>query len=626
VEEIVALLRQDPNVEFAEPNYWVRKAVTPNDMRFSDQWAMTNIAATSAWDLQTGSTDIIVAVLDTGVDYNHPDLAPNLWQNSAEANGAVGEDDDANGIVDDVWGVSYKGAIVVGDPLDDDTADSHGTHVSGIVGAVGNNAQGVSGLNWSTRVMAVKILHGPLGLGSMSDIIKGIDYAISNNANVINLSFSIPNYSYALESAIDDADANGVLVVSAAGNSGADLDQSNASPASIKRPNNITVAATTIGDTLSSFSNYGQTTADVGAPGGATSYTVTGILSTMSPIAGHGDYNYIAGTSMAAPHVSGLAALIWSQYPTLDHHQVKARILNSIDAIPELETKTISGGRINAYNALINPDNAAIFHITPSTVTAGDPVTITGANFGATFGATTGTVTLGSTRLQIVSWNLSGKSIVAKVPLCIDSGEVRVNGEGNDFPLTVTDKRCSSGSDGDNDSDSRCFIATAAYGSHLHPKVRALRRFRDEYLLSNTLGQNLVNFYYRISPLLADFIRESPWLKQAAVWALGPIVYGAEKALALSAKPPTRKSDPVPASTTENTKEILLKFKLHVPEDRRQEILKEAGAVIQKLSRIDVYRLGFTDPQSAKKGLKKLSKLPEVDYAEPNWPIRKSQP
>lgn len=620
VEDVVALLRQDPNVEFAEPNYLVRKTVVPDDTRFDDQWALTNIAATSAWDLQTGSTDIVVAVLDTGIDYNHADLAPNLWQNSAELSGIAGEDDDANGIVDDIWGVSYNGATVTGDPLDDDTADAHGTHVSGIIGAAGNNAQGVSGVNWSTRVMAVKILHGPLGLGSMSDIIKGIGYAISNNANVINLSFDFPGYSNALESTIDDADANGVLVVSAAGNSGVDLDQSNVSPASIRSPNNIAVAAMTVGDTLPSFSNYGHTTVDVAAPGGAASYTVTGILSTMSPIAGNGDYNYLAGTSMAAPHVSGLAALVWSQFPTLDHHQVKARILNSIDAVPELETKTISGGRINAYNALINPDSAAIFRVTPSTVAAGGQVTITGANFGAA----TGTVTLGSTGMQTVSWDSSGKSIVAAIPLCIDSGEVRVNGEGNDFPLTVTDKQCLS--EGDRSSDSRCFIATAAYGSHLHPKVSALRRFRDEYLLSNKLGKKLVNLYYRISPPLAGFIRESAWLKQATIWVLTPVVFGAEKVLALSAKPPARKSDPVSAPAAESTHEILLKFKAHIPENRRLEILKEAGAVIQKLSRVDVYHLRFADSRSAEKRLKKLADMPEIEYAEPNWQVRKSRP
>jgi subtilisin family serine protease len=623
MDQALAVLRRDPNVVYAEPNYLLHKSALPNDTRINDQWALTNMAASLAWDLQTGSSDVIVAVLDTGVDYTHPDLSANMWQNDAEAGGTDGVDDDGNGIVDDVYGPSYNGASVAGDPMDDDTADSHGTHVAGIIGAVGNNETGVAGVAWHPRLMAVKFLHGPDGYGTAADAVKGVDYALAHGARIINMSFDVPEYSYALEDAINKADTQGVLVVSAAGNGVAptdtsdpvpvDLGQTAVTPGSIRSPNNIAVAAVTVADRLASYSNFGATTVDVAAPGGSYSYSTTGILSTMSPIAGHGDYNYLAGTSMAAPQVSGIAALVWSQYPTLDQYQVKARILNSVDALPGLTDKTISGGRVNAYNALVNPARPAVFKVTPATVTAGGEVTISGANFGAS----TGTVAVAGVALTVVSWDAGGEQVVATVPTSATSGKVQVNGEGSTFPLVV--EPATSADPAGSGSDRRCFIATAAYGSPLHPKVAVLRRFRDVYLLPTALGRALVAWYYRLSPPLAAVIRHSPRLKQAVVWALTPVVAGAEGLLAMSGQPPQD------AQLAAKPVEILVRFKATVPEARRAAIFDALPVrEVERLSGDDLYLLRLDPDQDGEAVLRRLSGMEEVDYAEPNRRLKKS--
>lgn len=617
VEAVVAELRRRPDVEYAEPNYLVRKLVSPNDPRFDEQWALINIAATSAWDQHTGSRGVVVAVLDTGVDYTHPDLIANLWQNLEEAGGVTGEDDDSNGIDDDIYGVNYNGTTITGDPLDDDTADAHGTAVSGIIGAVGNNATGIAGVNWTTRLMAVKFLHGPEGLGTVLDAIKGVDYAIAEGARIINMSFAVDGYSRFLEEALKRADAAGVLVVSAAGNGvvlnegeapvAADLDVTAVSPASLKTANNISVASSTSGDTLWSLSNYGDATVDLAAPGGSFS---AGILST-----GLGGYLYLAGTSMAAPHVSGIAALIWSAYPGLGHYEVKARILNSVDPIPSLTATTITGGRVNAVNALVNPTLPAVFTVTPATVSAGGQVTVTGANFGAVAGS----VAVGGTDLAVVGWDFDGQRIVATVPATAASGRVQVNGQGSSFPLVVVPATPASSSDDDSD-DSRCFIATAAFGSPLHPKVAVLRRFRDEYLLTNAAGRLLVKVYYRLSPPLAELIRESPRLKQAVAWTLTPVVAGAERLLALGARPPA--AEPTPGKH----REVLVRFKDAVPEARRLAIVKKLDAeLVEVQSPAGIYRLRLREGQERDAVIQQLLRMEEVEVAEPNWRAEKAR-
>lgn len=443
VEDAIREYKKDPNVEYAEPNYIVRKSVLPNDPRYSDQWGHTKISSPAAWDIATGSTNIIVAVLDTGIDYSHDDLAGNMWVNPGETPGN-GTDDDGNGVVDDIYGANFGGTSP-GNPMDDDIADSHGTHVAGIIGAVGNNGVGVSGVNWGVRLMAVKFLHGSAGEGYTDDAVSGIMYAVDNGARVINCSFEIGEYSSSLEGAIKDADSKGVIVVSAAGNSNLLIDNISVSPASIKTANNITVASTTSSDIRSSFSNYGRATVDVAAPG-------SDILSTTNHcqdedwnnVCENGTvrtrgYDYLSGTSMAAPQVSGLAALIWSNHTSISHYQVKGRILNGVDKLAALSTTTITGGRINAYNSLSNPELPAIFKIEPRTLQPGGSVTITGVNFG-TYSSVANTVTVNDVSLNDVPLTVNtwqDTTITATAPDFAFSGDAKINGQGSGFYLSV---------------------------------------------------------------------------------------------------------------------------------------------------------------------------------------------
>lgn len=620
VGDALAELWRRADVEYAEPNFIVHKSALPNDPLFSLQWALPKIKATLAWERQTGSSGVIVAVLDSGVDYTHPDLLDNLWQNPAEASGTSGVDDDGNGIVDDIYGVNYNDPATTGDPLDDDTDAAHGTAVSGVIGAVGDNNAGVTGVSWNVRIMAVKFLQGAAGEGAISDAIKGVDYAIAKGAKIINMSFASPDYSYFLEDALGRADAAGVLVVSAAGNGvvpdgggdavAADLDVTNVSPAGLKTANNISVAGSTSGDLLWSLSNYGATTVDLAAPSGSASVP---ILTTTSPIGSLGSYSYLVGTSMAAPHVSGIAALVWSQYPSLGNHEVKARILNSVEPFSAFSGTTITGGRVNANNALVNPALPAVFKVSPASVTAGGQITVTGANFGAA----AGTIAVGGTSLTVVSWDASGERVVATLPESASSGRVQVNGQGSGFPLVVEAAPPPSSSGG-GDGGGGCFIATAAYGSLLHPKVVVLRRFRDKFLLTNAVGRILVKTYYRLSPPLADVIRESPRLKRATVWMLTPIVAGAEWLLAMSDRPPGE--NPL------GDNEVLVRFKAGVPEARRLAIIQALGAdLVEVQSSAGIYHLRLPEGEDRDAVIQQLLQTEDVEYAEPNWRAGKSR-
>lgn len=703
VAQALARYRGDPAVAYAEPNYIARKAVLPNDTLYRDQWAPPLIRLPLAWDITTGG-DTVVAILDTGIDYAHPDLAANMWSNTGEVAGND-VDDDNNGYVDDIHGVLLDGVRVTGEPLDDDTADAHGTHVAGIAGAVGNNRTGVAGVNWSLQLMAVKVLHGPAGEGAVADIAEGIHYAVDNGARVLNLSFTLSTYSQTLADAIAYADDNGALVVSAAGNDGYDLDGRDESPPTLRLPNNISVAAITRYAELANYSNYGATTVDVAAPGGSYLSTTSGVLSTLSPIAGLGDYGYLAGTSMAAPHVAGLAALVWSAYPTLDHHAVKGRILNGSVPLSGLSERVISGGRIDAYAALTTADLPAVFNVTPNSLPAGDAVEIIGVNFGQVAGS----VSLGGEGLAITEWAPTGKRITATTPPCGSSGRLLVNGAGSGFPLTlnqqplvnltlsavsgappltltasamatdpngriasyawdpgdgafepaaaadtrlltfdtpgsytvrvrvaddcgftaVATQRVEVTTASGGGSDSRCFIATAAWGSPLHPRVRVLREFRDRYLLPSGIGRALVALYYRFSPPLADAIRRSPTLRRLTVAALTPVVAAAEWTLALSGRPmddggpvpePTPAADFVPG-------ELLVKFRASVSEVRRQALLAEQGAQLVRHSRgSDVYHLRLPGHADTLRVVEWFAARPEVEFAEPNYRARKAKP
>jgi len=345
VEAAIKRLKGNGLVEYAEPNYIVHLAVIPNDPRFGELWHLVNtgqtggstdadIDAEGAWDIATGSSDIVVGIIDSGVDYNHPDLASNIWTNAGEVPGN-GLDDDANGYVDDVHGYDFVNND--GNPYDD---NSHGTHVAGTIGAVGNNGIGVTGVSWLVKIMALKAF-GWDGYGTIANCVRAIDYSIMMGVALTNNSWSGEGSSSELASSISHANSHNMPFIAAAGNNGWNIDMYPVYPACYTYGNIITVAATTNIDTKASFSNWGANSVDLGAPG-------VGILSTFPG----GGYDNLSGTSMATPQVSGVAALMLANAPGLPVSELKNRILNTVDYLPALDGITVSGGRLNALFAL----------------------------------------------------------------------------------------------------------------------------------------------------------------------------------------------------------------------------------------------------------------------------------
>ena len=324
--EAIAELRKRPDVEYAEPDYIYTIKAIPNDPLWSNLWGLEKIQAPLAWDITTGSQSVVVAVIDTGVDYNHPDLQANMWQDPAT--GYYGKN-------------CITGAPNPNDPMDD---NGHGTHVAGTIGAVGNNGVDVVGVNWQVKIMALKFM-GSDGSGTTSDAIDCINYAIKKGAHIINASWGGYGYSQALRNAIESAKNAGILFVAAAGNEANDNDLTPLYPASYDLENIISVAATDQNDLLASFSNYGRNSVHVGAPG-------VGILSTLP----NNNYGNKSGTSMASPHVAGLAALLKAQNPSYTWRELKCRIMKGVDPLSSLNGKPITGGRINASKALTISD------------------------------------------------------------------------------------------------------------------------------------------------------------------------------------------------------------------------------------------------------------------------------
>ncbi|MDB6037069.1 MAG: hypothetical protein JWM99_910, partial [Verrucomicrobiales bacterium] len=338
----LAVLRKNPEILYAEPDYKVRIQLNsagriPNDFEFARQIGLLNdgshgtktnadIQAAMAWRTATGSRNIIVAVIDTGIDYYHPDLAPNIWTNTREIPGN-GLDDDGNGFVDDLHGFDFVGND--SDPFDD---NKHGSHVSGIIGAAGNNGIGIAGVCWEVSIMSVKAF-GSDGSANLSDVLDAIDYAVANGANIINASWGLNSRSRSLEDAVMSAEKAGVLFIAAAGN---DRTDSPFYPAAYTGV--ISVAATDGFDQRASFSNFG-TNITVAAPG-------QDIYSTVP----NSTYDFLSGTSMAAPHVSGLAALILSDHPDFSGENVRDIIVNTAD--PLQTDHPLGRGRINAASAL----------------------------------------------------------------------------------------------------------------------------------------------------------------------------------------------------------------------------------------------------------------------------------
>ena len=333
------------NVVYAEPDYLVKANLVPNDPDYEKLWGMSNtgqssgkpgadISAEEAWDTTTGSRDIIVGVIDSGIDYTHPDLAANMWRNPGEIPDN-GIDDDGNGYVDDVYGIN---AIKLdGDPYDD---NEHGTHCAGTIGGVGNNGIGVAGVCWNVSLMALKFLDSE-GYGYDADAVTCIEYAIDNGARVLSNSWGGEGSDKALEDAIKAAEEAGIVFVAAAGNETSDNDKTPSYPASYDCASLISVVSTDKSDKLSYFSNWGETSCDIAAPG-------SGIWS----CAPGGDYQSMSGTSMATPHVSGAAALLLSVNPDLTPAQVKAALLSTVDKLDSLKGKCVTEGRMNVAAAI----------------------------------------------------------------------------------------------------------------------------------------------------------------------------------------------------------------------------------------------------------------------------------
>ena len=277
-EALISEIQKDPNIESASPNYRRKMSAIPDDPKFGDLWGLNNtndtdIDAPEAWNTETGSSDVVVAVFDTGVDYTHEDLSANMWVNSAEITGN-GIDDDHNGYIDDVYGYDFAGNLDGDDDPDPMDIMGHGTHVSGTIGARGNNGKGITGVNWDVKIMALKVFRPDMGAYT-SDILEAIDYVLEmkNNHSVnivaINASYGGGGGSQgdSMDIAIQSLGDAGIIFAAAAGNDGEDNDAKPHYPSSYSASNIISVAATDQSDTLASFSNYGVTSVDIAAPG-----------------------------------------------------------------------------------------------------------------------------------------------------------------------------------------------------------------------------------------------------------------------------------------------------------------------------------------------------------------------
>jgi len=391
LDRSVEILNRDPTVDFAEKVPIYRLQLTPPDPDFGEQWPLENtgqsggtpdadIDATDAWDIEDGSSNpIVVAVIDSGIDYTHPDLDANIWTNPGEDAWADpldpttgnGIDDDGNGLVDDWKGWDFVGGNVLLISPDNDPKDAfgHGTHVAGIVGAATNAAGGV-GVNYHARILPIKIGDASGALNSL-EAVASIDYLIdlktraSNNEpnlRVINASWGSPVPLQALQVAIDAAGAAGIVFVAAAGNGGADgvgddidnppLLQGNW-PAAFDSENLVSVAATSGVDSLTGFSNFGVVSVDLGAPGLAYYSTMPTYEVVLNTEYGYSlNYDFLSGTSMASPCVAGAVSLLLAKDPTLSPCEVKSLIMEYTDPLPSLEGVTVTGGRLNVGSAI----------------------------------------------------------------------------------------------------------------------------------------------------------------------------------------------------------------------------------------------------------------------------------
>ncbi len=345
-------LMKSNDVLLAEPNYIYRMSRTSNDPDMSKLWGLRNdgqadpkgqvgiagmdIGAEKAWDIQTGNKDLVVAVIDTGIDYTHADLKENVWTNVAELEGKPGVDDDNNGFVDDIHGYDFVNSD--GDPMDD---HGHGSHCSGTIGGKGDDGHGIVGVAWNVKIMGVKFLGGD-GSGTLEAAVQSINYAAKMGARIMSNSWGGGGFSDILRDAIQAASDKGIIFTAAAGNSSENNDVDANYPASYNVPNIISVAALDNSGRLADFSCYGKRTVHVAAPG----------VNVYSSIPG--GYDAWSGTSMATPHVTGIAALLLSQEPNLTPMEVKDRLIKTSRPVAGLRGKVASNGFVNAYLALTN--------------------------------------------------------------------------------------------------------------------------------------------------------------------------------------------------------------------------------------------------------------------------------
>jgi subtilisin family serine protease len=460
-------------VFYAESDDVVTTNVVPNDPSFSQLWGLRNtgqsggvagvdIRATNAWetDGDTGSLNVKVGVIDTGIDHTHPDLADNIWVNPNEIAGN-GIDDDGNGYIDDVRGWNFyndtNNAMDLG---------GHGTHVAGTIGGRGNNGVGVAGVCWRVSLVPLKFL-GPNG-GTTSDAVEAVAYATSIGVHLTNNSWGGGGYSQALKDVIDAAHTAGILFVAAAGNESNNNDLSPSYPGSFTSPNIISVASITRSGGLSWFSNYGLTSVDVGAPGSDIYSTVPG-----------GGYASLSGTSMASPHVAGLCALIKSQKPGMTHIEIRDAVLRTARPLASLNGNTVTGGLIDA-EAAVNSELVVSHLSAPFSGPVGGPFTPAARTFTVTnngaapmvwsvdqvpvwldVSATGGTLAVGASATVTVSLNSQaatrkvGRHVAELRFLNVGDGETRLRQVGLlcGGPEFFTELFSSA----DNDTDNRSF-------------------------------------------------------------------------------------------------------------------------------------------------------------------------
>lgn len=349
VENALAEYKNYEEIESVQPNFYYHLLATPNDPQFSSagMYGLTRISAPTAWDLTTGSSTVVVADIDTGLRYTHEDLAANAWTNTGEIQNN-GVDDDGNGFVDDFygWDFFYNDS----NPFDD--AGGHGTHTAGTIGAVGNNALGVTGVNWNVKIMPIKI-YSPNGTDSTSAMLvnaynyvrmmkqRGVNIRVTNNS--YGGCGEACGYDQATKDALDAMGNAGILNVFAAGNAGLNIETTPFYPASYTSPSVLSVASSTSTDARSGFSNFGAVSVDLAAPG-------SGVLSTYA--SSDTSYASLSGTSMATPHVAGAAALLSAYNPNLSAASLKATLMNTVDALAAWNGVVKTGGRLNVSRAL----------------------------------------------------------------------------------------------------------------------------------------------------------------------------------------------------------------------------------------------------------------------------------